>query len=529
MSTQYAYTMYNSALNIYYIHLHKQNIGKLSSSWGSNIEGFIQSHQQDVITATKMQYKEHFLKSALNGQESVLSTIGTYIDLVQDDNFNKLVQQIENQVSKTITNQLRNSSTELSQTYQDIYSQSLRVSERVNSMVTGLTKDNKDIGALNFQDMLEAIQKSIELLSSYEGASYLLAAIDNNKTLKGTQGHGLASMGQVLTRVVKNFQEEASKNGCQVDPAIEGIAKQLKNTANLLKKSSGKSLKQQNNVDSVIKSLSTSINNVLMSTNIGEAAQGLVTYRALQSVYNGVEGPFLSGTKSYYNPITNQKIVGKTDWSVQGIPMKIEWDSNEGLEFTMNLGFSGKLYNNIPIIQKPGNIKGYFEAGSGGSLKEAFQTIFGNNVDGQYIARNLIAHPIGENSTGALALQDLIMKRQILRLISTSGANEDFSQLIFVNGEILSVYEIMNYVLEHYMGRSLSMQKDTRTQQGIGLSIKGRTDILKSNTRIGSANSLIDAWNRSKIINGKIDSAKIEVSIHVNKMIKALGHQVWEG
>jgi len=74
---------------------------------------------------------------------------------------------------------------------------------------------------------------------------------------------------------------------------------------------------------------------------------------------------------------------------------------------------------------------------------------------------------------------DLIATRQILRLFATAGSESDFAQFMLVNGRIVSIWSIVQYVISSNL--SLSASQDGGKTQGIVLSIPDRPKIYAAN------------------------------------------------
>lgn len=73
-------------------------------------------------------------------------------------------------------------------------------------------------------------------------------------------------------------------------------------------------------------------------------------------------------------------------------------------------------------------------------------------------------------------LNDLILKRQILRLFATNSSFQDFSQFILINGQIISIWEVLQYALNTELKFSNSMKESKN--EGLVLSIPNRPDII---------------------------------------------------
>ena len=78
-----------------------------------------------------------------------------------------------------------------------------------------------------------------------------------------------------------------------------------------------------------------------------------------------------------------------------------------------------------------------FSGGSGGTLREALNSLFDTDME-HYLAYNTLAY--GSKLPAAnMALNDIILTRQLNRLFATRGGAKDFSQFVLVNGYVVSI------------------------------------------------------------------------------------------
>ena len=120
-----------------------------------------------------------------------------------------------------------------------------------------------------------------------------------------------------------------------------------------------------------------------------------------------------------------------------------------------------------------------------------------------YILR-VILLSLASLSNALVALQDIILTRSIVYLASGRGA-EDFSQLLLLNGKVMSMWDIIQYAIGNDIGKSSSMlpnlnkgNTQNNNNNGAYMSIPSRPDILKYGsdkqwvTRIVETNKAID-------------------------------------
>jgi hypothetical protein len=94
---------------------------------------------------------------------------------------------------------------------------------------------------------------------------------------------------------------------------------------------------------------------------------------------------------------------------------------------------------------------------------------------------------------------------------------------MLINGNVVSIWEILQYVLNNDVGLSNSM--DGSSSQGIVVTIPDRPDIYASNKydplEGKGYNPSISAWQRSHKVNAAIGSAKIYAKLHLTNLARS--------
>ena len=121
-------------------------------------------------------------------------------------------------------------------------------------------------------------------------------------------------------------------------------------------------------------------------------------------------------------------------------------------------------------------------------------------------------------------MNDLIATRQLIRLFASAGSSSDFAQFMIVNGQVVSIWSLVEYALMNDLGLSSSMKGSS--SQAIVLSIPDRPKIAGANVydpldTPGETPS-VAAWNRSRKVNSVIDSARIKAELHLSKLLNAI-------
>lgn len=367
----------------------------------------------------------------------------------------------------------------------------------------------KAINENSVQQLSLALKGVADALLLLEGGNSSLGAVLLNAINSGA--NSFSALGIKLSALLKEYQ--ISNNYRLIKrQSLESAKQQLNNLAQAL--STGKFVSTKN--DLTAQGLSTLLLNGIISTSIAEGLGFSMSGKAGSVLYNSILQAV--GTKNVTvqsDSGKNIKITGKTDVRAKGVSVTLNaTDAGEnGGEIDLDIGISSKFYTGQGF--KDLNNKSIsISSGSGGTLKEALDSIFFDSVS-RYLAYNYITH--NQNVT---ELNDLIAKKQILRLFASAGSKEDFAQFMLINGYIVSIWDIMQYVLNNDVGLSKSM--DGSDSQGIAISIPDRSKIYESNTLNlveGKGDSpQISAWQRSHNVNTAISSARIYAELHLTKL-----------
>lgn len=226
----------------------------------------------------------------------------------------------------------------------------------------------------------------------------------------------------------------------------------------------------------------------------------------------------------------NRSITQKTDIKGRNVQLSFKEDTKIGTasDFTINLGISMKFYESMAFkpLGKTGSKT--FSSGSGGSLATALVDTYGTGAKKIYFARNVLAHGnTAENEAALGSLHDALLTREILRLFASAGSG-DFSHFILVNGEFISMWDLLKYVIDKHTDFKLSSSGRGTSKQGVSISIDGRKEIIAANTKeqeTGNDTIVALAKQRSTLVNQKIDKAKIMANIHIEKLARAFTAQ----
>ena len=479
----------------FYIHYNKINIGNRNNG-NKNLTRSFFDQKKIIATQVKKQYSKYFIANISN---NTVQRFGEILDLTDEDFLTKL----NNHLTKKLQNQL--SVDKLSKLH------SIVKDGNINSFLKQAVK-NDSVNDLS--KAFDIISQALNLLDKDNGG---LGAV----LLQSTKSaNSLKQVGVNLSRLLEQYENKISKDYRLIrKQSLEAAVNQLRNLSSALYNgsfvSSGNKLSAEG--------LSTLLLNGLISTQIAQGLAFITSGKAGNLLYKSIVqavGTKAVQVKSNYNK--EIKITGKTDIKAKGVNVSLNgFDNGQiGGGITMNIGISSKFYTGQSFntnLQKP---VGVYGSGSGGTLKQALCAIWDNPSD-RYLVYNFFTHEMYQPE-----FNDLIATRQILRLFATAGSESDFAQFMLVNGRIVSIWSIVQYVISSNL--SLSASQDGGKTQGIVLSIPDRPKIYAANAynRLDEPKQTktMAAWTRSRKVNSQINNARIYAELHLKNLISSVGN-----
>ena len=466
----------------YYIHLHKRNIGTRASG------GVIDFKKQKELAANQLKSNyAGLLKDNFNSK--IPEGLGDALDIKEEEFITTLNNQLKNNLQKALaTDKL----------YQ-LHNYAGDLQKAISSSFDG--DKLKD-----FSDALDIIAKCVSLM---DGGDALGAILLNAKK----HGGNSKALGKALNRELKAFEVNNNLSTFSKESLISAKA-QLDNLAFALNKGyfkSGKTLSESG--------LTTLLLNGLVSTQIAEGLGFMIANETRGILSNAiVESVGSKATLSgdiFFNK--NKKMYGKADILLKNVQMSLE---GSGQEINLNLGISSKFYKNQGFRTSKGgkvksNKKGAFHSGSGWTLGAALHTVFSGDRE-RYLAYNYMVHNLH-----TMEMNDVIATRQLLRLFSSMGVSEDFAMFMLVNGELVSIWDMVQYAVSNSLSLSQSMAKGS--DQAIVLTIPDRTKIMEK-TKIKEKGLSLEelAWKRSRLKNAQINKARIYAELRIDKLAMAM-------
>lgn len=483
----------------FYIHYNKINIGSRSNT--NNLTRTFAEQKKIIASQVKSDYIKNFDANLSNSSIELMSAA---VGLTQEEFLTVLNDDLE----KKLQNEL--AIDKLEKLHSIINDKEIDFGKTLNSAV-----DKKSVEELS--KIFEAIASALTLLEKDSGGlgAILLAA---TKQTDGSFVNSFKAVGDRLSELLDNYK---IKNNYKIikKQSLISAKTQLQNLAYVLKWGKFKSTGS----DLTAKGLSRLLLNCLISTSIAEGLSFASLAKSKHLLYKAIIQTV--GTAQVLIESDDQedyKITGKTDIKASGVNLSLQgYDFGQnGGEIKIDIGISSKFYKNQSFnsdLKKP---KGVYGSGSGGTLGDALRAIWDNPID-RYLVYNFFTHEMYQPQ-----FNDLIATRQILRLFSTAGSEDDFAQFMLVNGRVVNIWDIVKYAISSDLSISSSLEGESA---GIVLSIPNRPKIFAANQydKIDQPKETktIASWNRSRKVNSEINSARIKAELHLSKLIAAVGNK----
>lgn len=488
------YTGPIGAFGGYYIHFHNENIGKANHSSIPNIVRIFNDHRDGVLTASKNTYRKMFQSNVISA--SSMALLGEVFS--KDDTFSELDKQMTEQVQAMIdTKKLEKLMTIQRKTIDNQDFSAL------------LSKKNSKKFAAALDKLLTQLYKCCKILNKNGGPlAAILATTIRGKKTEDT----LSNLKTALNNFIKN------NNGQTIDEQRAIAAAEAINVLaqNLIdgKTKSGKTL----TANSVKKTV-----DYIFNTGFAEGVASILNDTVNKTIKNAVKISLtgqdqVSGititTTGMEEVVDSELKSGKTDIKFSNLQFNIQQTSSiSGGTISLNAGISNKFYrtNHFPNLDKrESKYANEYSSGSGGTFKEAIDTIFGNNIYNKYLAYNIMAHR-SERIDEAQMLQDLILTRQLVRLFSSRGGQKDFSQWILANGQVISIWQLIMSTGQ-FVGLSHSQMHKTNNQtQLVSLSLPNTVNIEQQTT-------IRNPYIRVPLVNHLLNEMTIKAYVHLNNI-----------
>ena len=516
MSNYNAKRLYNQSPAIYgdylYIHRHIKTIGRMSgqsAKSGTEMAKIFESYKSQIGRASKNQYVQLTGKSI--GLEPKTNNLIKNVLNVNNNNIDKIMNNIHAALKESYEKQF--DADQISSLLN--LNKSLDWSKANQENLTKLNnslQDQSNMEGFKFLDeILTVMAEACNLIKSEQGSSLAAALIQQVGNYKDTRSLG-ATLGQAMTSFINNNEGKVLTNekinqGVAVAKTIQSLAERLETG----KTAKGKDLSFQSIQGALQKNFFPTISEVLATQISATAKNAVAHFIASEAKISGTEKSLLQVSDEKGNILKDQyffeseaqsKAYGKADGLFN---VSVETESvfgNLNGEIKMTVGISSKAYATNKIGGKLDDVYETFSLGKGFSLGLAFKTM-GLSLYDKYLGYNVLAKEGGSLKDALIALQDIILTRSVVYLAAGRGST-DFSQLLLLNGKVMSMWDIIQYAIGNDIGKSSSMLPNLNTSDsinndnGVYMSIGSRPDILKYGkskdwaTRIVKTNQAID-------------------------------------
>lgn len=493
---------YGDGGNIY-VHLHVANIGHAMGGQPvppSEVADIFKQRKKQALQASKKQFKTLFMNSLNKNGAALLQEVFNNDDLITE-----LQRQIGSKFEQTLA-------TDKMQKLMEIERSGVATNHFAQAIL-GNSEVKQPIKIFN--TLLESLSQACDLLKNNFGGAFAAILDQGIGTIRTS-----SQMGEFLLNAINQFQRNNNKKlmtrlQIQQGNQIMGTINALGNALSTGLTGGGNKLTK----DAIRKMIQS-----IFNTGFAESISAIIKATAYVSMDNTFKASLTGSTKAeiqysdeFGNIVAKSKgesAYGKADAFFNNVQIKLNGNGSIGnnVVINMNIGISDKFYKTSFF---PG-LKGYqndqsYSSGKGGSLVEALWSSFGSNLKYLYYAYNTVGH--GDRSGWGIAqgaLNEVILTRQIVRLFAARGGNEDFAQFMFVNGQIIPIWDIIMSTMEDLS----SFQKEDKTQP-VTLAI---TDIGKIQEATRKRKSTLE--ERIYNVNNAMKKAKIMAHVNLNNLTR---------
>lgn len=474
--------------NYFYIHKNVHNIGRMNNrdpqSDGKMAETFSNykygatANMSKVVTS---QYLNLFKSKQIGGAERKL--LEDVFD-IENNNTSALLDKIHDAMQKGLEQYLNTDNlVKLLEIEKGLNWSENNTSQLQKALKTASGKYTDELKILDAY--LESLVKTVQLVDSNLGqalADKLL--IDANMT---KNYNNIKAYGRSLKRALNEYKTNNDAklvNNTLMSEAVANLEMIVNSLATLKNSAGDKKL----SID-ILKGLTTSNFFPNLSEVLGAQIKQTVVNTPLkimkEAARTGQDPIPLEMTDADGNYIPDGFLFdksgsqqGKADNVFKNVSLNLSSITDEySGELVIDLGISNKSYVRNHFGKGPlEKFDDVYSLGGGMNLGNAFQLLLGNGaIYEKYLGYNIFAHS-GELPSALTALQDALLTRSIIYFVSARG-KQDFSQFMLLNGQLLSIWDIIKYALSTNIG--LSSSQVSGSKQGVYMSIPNHKSFMK--------------------------------------------------
>ena len=239
--------------------------------------------------------------------------------------------------------------------------------------------------------------------------------------------------------------------------------------------------------ESYIKGFKTLIFNNVFSTGFAEVAAAKMDKKAISELSDAIlksvsisnikligENKVTATYTNYFGEVVGEskrEASQKTDikTTLKNLYFSFLENSNS---LTMEVGISNKFYKNEDFYGSlpDDELSLSFSSGGAGSLNQAINALAAGNPTLKYIAYNVYGH--GTQLVDCFEeLKKAILLRQILTLFSSRNLKKDFASVFFVNGYVVTIYEIIRILINKINNNLQDIEEITKLKNVKGLAV----------------------------------------------------------